>query len=134
MGNFKPIANNVFTIYNPVYWFPKQRSWLVYMLDWKHWPLSHSYRWLLSIPPENIRKPLVSDVFRRYIKRPAPWNKEAATGCVQCKEVFLKILQNSQENTCARVSFLIKLQAWGLQLYWNRGSSTRVFLWILRSF
>ena len=30
------------------------------------------------------------------------------------KKVFLKILQNSQENTCARVSFLIKLQtaAW----------------------
>ena len=27
------------------------------------------------------------------------------------KKVFLKILQNSQENTCARVSFLIKLQA-----------------------
>ena len=24
---------------------------------------------------------------------------------------------NSQENACARVSFLIKLQAWGLQLY-----------------
>ena len=28
-----------------------------------------------------------------------------------CKNVFLEILQNSQENTCARVSFLIKLQA-----------------------
>ena len=27
------------------------------------------------------------------------------------KKVFLKILQNSQENTCARASFLIKLQA-----------------------
>ena len=26
-------------------------------------------------------------------------------------EVFLDISQNSQENTCARVSFLIKLQA-----------------------
>ena len=26
------------------------------------------------------------------------------------KNVFLEILQNSQENTCARVSFLIKLQ------------------------
>ena len=25
--------------------------------------------------------------------------------------MFLKILQNSQENTCARVSFLIKLQS-----------------------
>ena len=27
------------------------------------------------------------------------------------KTLFLKILQNSQENTCARVSFLLKLQA-----------------------
>ena len=27
------------------------------------------------------------------------------------EKVFLEILQNSQENTCARVSFLIKLQA-----------------------
>ena len=33
------------------------------------------------------------------------------------KKVFLEISQNSQENTCARVSFLIKLQTWGLQLY-----------------
>ena len=30
------------------------------------------------------------------------------------KKVFLEISQNSQENTCVRVSFLIKLQAWGL--------------------
>ena len=30
------------------------------------------------------------------------------------KKGVLKILQNSQENTCARVSFLIKLQASGL--------------------
>ena len=27
------------------------------------------------------------------------------------KKVFLTVSQNSQENTCARVSFLIKLQA-----------------------
>ena len=27
------------------------------------------------------------------------------------KKVFLKILRNSQENVCARVSFLIKLQS-----------------------
>ena len=27
------------------------------------------------------------------------------------KKVFLKVSQNSQENTCARISFLIKLQA-----------------------
>ena len=29
-----------------------------------------------------------------------------------CKKVFVEISQNSQENTSARVSFLIKLQAW----------------------
>ena len=33
------------------------------------------------------------------------------------KKVFLEISQNSQESTCARVSFLIKLQTWGLQLH-----------------
>ena len=33
------------------------------------------------------------------------------------EKVFLKILQYSQENTCARDSFLIQLQAPGLQLY-----------------
>ena len=36
------------------------------------------------------------------------------------KNVFLEISQNSQENTCARVSILIKLQ--------NRDSGTVVFL------
>ena len=35
----------------------------------------------------------------------------------QPPEVFLEISKNSQENTCARVSFLIKLQASGQQLY-----------------
>ena len=42
---------------------------------------------------------------------------EAATRCVLCKKVFLEITQNSQGNTCAKVSFLVKLQASGLQLY-----------------
>ena len=42
---------------------------------------------------------------------------EAANGGVLWKKVFLKISQNSQKNTCARVSFLIKLKASGLQLY-----------------
>ena len=31
---------------------------------------------------------------------------------VFCKKVFLKMSQNSLESTCARVSFLIKLQSW----------------------
>ena len=39
------------------------------------------------------------------------------------KKVFLEISQNSQENLSARVSFLIKFQAWD--------SGAGVFLWIL---
>ena len=37
--------------------------------------------------------------------------QESATGDVLLEKVFLEILQNSQEKTCARASFLIKLQA-----------------------
>ena len=36
---------------------------------------------------------------------------DAAIGAVLQEKVFLEILQNSQENTCARISFLINLQA-----------------------
>ena len=42
---------------------------------------------------------------------------EAVAQMCSIKKVFLEISQNSQENTCARVSLLIKLQASGLQLY-----------------
>ena len=35
---------------------------------------------------------------------------EAVTRSCSVKKVFLQISQNSQENTCARASFLIKLQ------------------------
>ena len=55
-------------------------------------------------------------------------------GC-SVKKVFLKILQNSQENTCARVSFLIKLLAsffienlWWLLLKFSRNSITTAFI------
>ena len=37
-----------------------------------------------------------------------------------CKNGFLKNFANIQANTCARASFLIKLQAWGLQFCWKR--------------
>ena len=44
----------------------------------------------------------------------------------QPAELFLEIYQNSQKNSCARVSFLMKLQAWGLQLYLKK-ALTKVF-------
>ena len=42
---------------------------------------------------------------------------EAVSQRCSVKKVFLEISQNSQENTCASVSFLIKLQASALKLY-----------------
>ena len=42
-------------------------------------------------------------------------NSEVVVSRCSVKKVFLKISQNSQKNTFARVSFLIKLQVSGLQ-------------------
>ena len=42
---------------------------------------------------------------------------EAVVQSCSVVKVFVEISQNSQENTCARASILINLQAWGLQLY-----------------
>ena len=44
------------------------------------------------------------------------------------KKLLLKISQNSQENTCAEVSFLINLQVTSLKLYLKRDSNTGVLL------
>ena len=38
-------------------------------------------------------------------------HSEAVVQRCSVKKVFLEISQNSQQNTCARASFLIKLQA-----------------------
>ena len=60
------------------------------------------------------------------VKSPTVWlfSPEAVAQRCFVNKVFLKISQNSQENTCARVSFLIKMQSWGLQLYSKRDSGT----------
>ena len=50
-------------------------------------------------------------------------NEEAIVGRCSVKKMFLENSQNSEENTCARVSFLIKLQ--------DLDSGTGVFLRIL---
>ena len=55
-------------------------------------------------------------------------NTEAVVRRCSVKKTFLEISQNSYENTCARASFSIKLQASDLQLYLKRESGTGVFL------
>ena len=52
-----------------------------------------------------------TNIFRLFTVYPGKWfqyfhlSLEAATGGVLLKKLFLEISKNSQENTCARVSF-----------------------------
>ena len=46
--------------------------------------------------------------------------KEAAVQTCSVRKVFLEISQNSQENTCAKVSLLIKLQAAPVMIFISR--------------
>ena len=66
------------------------------------------------------------------IRSSRPRGESAGGGSV--RRVFLKISQNSMENTCAKVSFSIKLQAIPAPLLTKRDSGIGVFLWILRNF
>ena len=59
---------------------------------------------------------------------------EAAAQRCFVKKMFLEISQSSQEKTYARISFLIKLEGLGLQLFLKRGFITGIFLRILQNF
>ena len=54
---------------------------------------------------------LIINMFYLRIERKIKYLSEAVTRRCFVEKLLLEILQNSQENTCARVSFLIKLQA-----------------------
>ena len=62
---------------------------------------------------------------------PYYFSRETANGGVVLEKVFREISQNSQENTCARVSFLIKLQASSKNTFftenlWTTASISRI--------
>ena len=59
----------------------------------------------------------IENCFMKEIVKESWIISEAVVKRCFVKKVFFEISQNSQENTCGRVSFSIKLQAWGLQLY-----------------
>ena len=53
---------------------------------------------------------------KKYVKDVPKNNKKGSSNrTCSVKNMFLKTKQNSQENTCTRVYFSIKLQPWGLQ-------------------
>ena len=80
-----------------------------YLLHFKCSQFKHSKKYQLIYWYGHFVERTVSAEFRAVT--------DAATRGVLWKKVFLEISQNSQENTCARVLFLIKLQGSGLQLF-----------------
>ena len=67
----------------------------------------------------------------RYSQKPwirLTFRTEAGVQECSVKKMFLEISQNSQKNTCARVSFSIKFQAWDLR------PETGTLLWVLWNF
>ena len=86
--------------------------------------IKHSFEYLATAIEEvsivvNLKFGVNPSSKRKVNKNVATESKQDLKAVVQrcsVKKVFLEISQNSQENICARVSFLIKLQA-SLQLY-----------------
>ena len=78
-----------------------------------------------------IKNPLMKTV--TYCQQENLKQIEAATGGVQQEKFFLEIPQNSQENACARVSFLIKLKTEDCDFIKKETLAQVFFLWILRN-
>ena len=70
----------------------------------------------IALVLEVLRFPHISGQHSHFIPPENTW-KPAVVWTCSVEKVLFEISQNSQENTCARVSFLMKLQASGLQLY-----------------
>ena len=70
----------------------------------------------------SYRNEIIVKLWKRKIGK-----TEAVVRRCSAKKVFLEISQNSQENTCARIFFLIKLKASSLQLYFKKRLWHRCF-------
>ena len=76
----------------------------------------HSFREFIAAIFPNLSKTSDIWIYMYNFKEVVKVESEAVTRRCSLKQVFLEIYQNSQENTCSRVSFLTKL-ALSLQLY-----------------
>ena len=75
----------------------------------------------------------VCKVFLVILSKVIPGGADIVVQKCSLRKVFVKILQNSQENTCAGLSFLIKLQTEDLQFH-QKGTPSQVFSVYLAKF
>ena len=91
----------------------------LYFVGWLQvYDLKQPWHHALVKSPLSINVELTAGIFLRYFII-----SQKATGDALLEKVSAEISQISQENTCARVSFLIKLQ-----LYQKRDSGAGIFL------
>ena len=79
---------------------------------------SQKYNWQVNL--------LFDAIFAIEVKQNLCKKKQPPERCSITKGV-LKSFAKSLQKTCARVFFLIKLQAWGLELYITKETLTQVF-------
>ena len=75
----------------------------------------------------------MGDIFYTKLWVNSPSNRSNHRRCSVRKGVLGNFAKFTGKHLC-QILFLIRLQAWGLQLYLKRSSGTDVFLWILRDF
>ena len=98
----KGICKWIIPLWNRCLWSLK--FWHMFMSSTQNW---------LEKGPELVSYVLM--VIKRWKSKVKVTLKEAVVQNYSVKKVFLEIPQNSHENTSARVSFLINLQALGLR-------------------
>ena len=103
-------------------WSMKTNGW--FMINRHEWEYTKVLKW----EPHSRWEPndyweficnekIIGDTSRiEFGQKYREYTKEVAQRC-SVKKIYLEIPKKSKENTCARVSFLIKLQASVLQLY-----------------
>ena len=126
----------------------EQQDSLLYIRDLNPWNLKRFFWFLANAYYIRATNSKFSISFNLWSTNISSWNeidfittkswKSPVPNIFQCIEAVvhrcsvkkkLETSQNSHENTCARVFFLIKLQAWSLQLYFKKKSLAQVFSW-----
>ena len=105
-----------------IYSTARYRKSLEHLFKMKKSRLLEIYDWGILI--EIFRK----DLLQWILSMDFIWVSKAVVQKCSVKKMFLQISQNSQENTCARVSFLITLQASGCNFIKKEALAQALFL------
>ena len=115
-----------------VYYLKSSKAFsVILLLYYEHMNIEHTSKYIFtytfSVSLLNVNNTYLTVIKRtncygfmkkdRHMNNVYRWTTGAVVQKCSIKKTFSKILQNSQENVCTSISFLIKLQVSGMQLY-----------------